>query len=159
LRLAAIKEVHLVPALPQPKPARQLSRDEIAQVLSLDAPAHLGTLAARGFPRITAIWFLYDDGVFYMTSVKGRRHLADLARDPRATVWVDDEGPPPDRPNRQVGGRGVAQVYRDVDGRWTRRITLKYVPGPEGERHAEFRASMDRWVIAVKPERLIAIGA
>ena len=149
----------MAPSLPQPPPVRQLSSDEIAEVLSLDIPAHLGTLAASGFPRITSIWFLYEDGVFYMTSVRGRRHLADLARDPRAVVWVDTEGPPPERANRQVGGRGVAQVYRDVDGRWTRRITLKYVPGPEGEQRAAVRASMGRWVIALKPDRLIAIGA
>lgn len=149
----------MVPSLPQPPPARHLSRDEIAEVLGLDIPAHLGTLAASGFPRITSIWFLYEEGVFYMTSVSGRRHLSDLARDPKAVVWVDTEGSPPERANRQVGGRGVAQVYRDVDGQWTRRITLKYVPGPDGPRRAEVRASMDRWVIALKPERLIAIGA
>jgi hypothetical protein len=149
----------VVPSLPQPQPARHLSRDEIAEVLGLNIPAHLGTLSATGFPRITSIWFLYEDGVFYMTSVRGRRHLADLSRDARAAVWVDTEGPPPERSNRQVGGRGLAEVYRDVDGHWTRRITLKYVPGAEGERRAAFRASMDRWVIALKPERLIAIGA
>ena len=143
----------------QPQPVRQLRRDEIAEVLGLDVPAHLGTLSAHGFPRITAIWFLYEDGVFYMSSVTGRRHLADLARDPRAAVWVDSEDPPPDRSNRQVGGRGLAQVFRDVDGHWTKRITHKYVPGPEGEERAEYRASMDRWVIALKPERLVAIGA
>lgn len=143
---------------PQPQPARHLNSGETAETLSLDVPAHLGTLDARGFPRITAIWFLYEDGVFYMTSISGRRHLADLARDPRAVVRVDTEGQPPDRPNRQVGGRGVAQVYRDMSGQWTRRITLKYVPGAEGEQRAAFRASMDRWTIALKPERLIAIG-
>lgn len=155
----APKKVHAVPARPQPQPARQLSATEIAEVLDLDIPAHLGTVSARGFPRISAIWFLYEDGVFYMTSVTGKRHLADLARDPRATVWVDTEGPPPGRSNRQVGGRGVARVYRDEDGEWTKRITLKYVPGSEGEKKAAFRAAMDRWVIALKPERLIAIGA
>jgi nitroimidazol reductase NimA-like FMN-containing flavoprotein (pyridoxamine 5'-phosphate oxidase superfamily) len=143
----------------QPEPARQLSAAEIEEVLDLAIPAHLGTISARGFPRISAIWFLYEDGVFYMTSVTGKRHLRDLARDPRATVWVDTEGPPPERSNRQVGGRGMARVYRDEDGEWTRRITLKYVLGPEGETKAAFRAAMDRWVIAVKPERLIAIGA
>ncbi len=144
---------------PQPQPGGQLGEGEIAEVLGLDVPAHLGTLSARGFPRITAIWFLYEDGVFYMTSVTGKRHLTDLARDPRAAVWVDTEGPPPERSNRQVGGRGMAQVYRDEDGEWTRRITLKYVPGSEGEEKAAWRASMDRWVIALAPERLITIGA
>ncbi len=148
-----------MPDRPQPAPARHLSESERAEVLSLDIPAHLGTLDARGFPRISAIWFLFEDGVFYMTSVAGRRHLADLARNPKAALWLDTEGPPPERANRQVGGRGTAQVFRDVDGEWTRRITLKYVPGPEGEQRAAFRASMDRWVIALKPDRLIAIGA
>ncbi len=156
--LFAIKETDALPGQRQSWPVRQLTEGEIAEVLGLDIPAHLGTISARGLPRISAIWFLYEDGVFYMTSVTGKRHLRDLARDPRATIWVDTEEPPPERTNRQVGGRGTARVFRDVGGDWTRRITLKYVTGPEGKERAEVRAAMDRWVIALKPERLVAIG-
>lgn len=56
-----------------------------------DVPLRLATIRRDGLPRITPLWFLYEDGAFHMTSVAGHPHLRDLARDPRASVCVDVE--------------------------------------------------------------------
>lgn len=149
------------PPAPAPTPSRPLSADELATLLALDVPAHLGTLDRAGFPRITPIWFLWEDGAFHMTSVPGKRQLIDLERDPRASLCIDTESAVAiggQRLNRQVRARGRAEISVDVDGLWTRRITLKYIPGPAGEAQADFRASMPRMLIRLRPERLIAIG-
>jgi hypothetical protein len=37
---------------------------EIAAVLALDIPAHLATIDPDGYPRITPIWFIWEDGAF-----------------------------------------------------------------------------------------------
>lgn len=132
-----------------------------SEVLALDVPVRLGWLDRDGFPRITPLWFLYEDGTFYMTSVRDKRHVAGLRRDPRAFACVDTEervSVGGVRRNRQVKGRGRAELFDDEGGRWTRRITLKYVHGEEGEERAAYRASMPRVVIRLRPERLIAIG-
>lgn len=149
------------PPPPAPTPSRPLSGDELDALLALDVPAHLGTLDRAGFPRITPIWFLWEEGTFHMTSVPGKRQLADLKRDPRASLCIDTESPLAiggQRPNRQARARGRVETSVDVDGRWTRRITFKYIPGPEGEAQAAFRASMPRVLIRLRPERLIAMG-
>lgn len=128
-----------------------------AELLDRDVPAHLGTIDPRGYPRITPIWFVFEDGVFYMSSIAGKRQVADLRRDARASIRVDVEDPVSVggvRANRQIGGRGIAEVRPDVGGAWTRRITLKYVSGAEGEARAAMRAAQDRVVIALRPERL-----
>jgi PPOX class probable F420-dependent enzyme len=56
--------------------------------------AKLSTVRADGRPHIAPVWFVLDgpDLVFNTgkTSVKGR----NLARDPRASICVDDERPP-----------------------------------------------------------------
>lgn len=136
--------------------------DEAGDLLRRDVPAHLGTLDGRGYPRITPIWFLFEDGTFYMTSIVGKRHLEDLRRDPRASIRVDVEDAVAVggvRANCQVGGRGIAELRPDVGGTWTRRITLKYVTGSDGEARAAMRSAQERIVIVLKPERLERLHA
>jgi len=130
---------------------------ELLEFLRHDVPAHLGTIDRQGYPRITPIWFIYEDGAFYMSSLVGKRQLEDLRRDPRASIRVDSEEPASVRgvrANRQAGGRGLAELRADVGGAWTRRITLKYVSGEEGDERARLRAAQDRIVIVLRPERL-----
>jgi PPOX class probable F420-dependent enzyme len=137
----------------------RLDAAEIASLLALDIPAHLATTDPDGYPRITPIWFIWEDGAFRMTSVEGQPHLRNLARDPRAAVCVDTEARKPVdgiRAHRRVRARGLVETAADHGGYWTRRITLKYVSGPDGEEAAERRAAMQRVVITLQPKRLLA---
>ena len=121
-------------------------------------PARLATLEEDGFPRVTPIWFLWEDGVFVMTSLPHQPHVKNLERDARAAICVDIEERETVegiRSNRQVKGHGLAQVRPDESGDWTRRITRKYVRGRDGEAAAERRAAMPRVVIELRPERLL----
>jgi nitroimidazol reductase NimA-like FMN-containing flavoprotein (pyridoxamine 5'-phosphate oxidase superfamily) len=87
------------------KRPRELDRGEIEALLSLEVPARLATLDGDGFPHVTPLWFVWQEGAFYMTSIADRPHLRRLSRNPRAGLCVDVEDPErPDgqRPNRQV---------------------------------------------------------
>ncbi len=140
---------------------RELTDEEVAEVLALDVPAHLATMDPDGYPRITPIWFVWDGDAFRMTSLEGRPHLSNLARDPRAAICVDTEDPHPIggvRADRQVKAQAIAQLSPDEGGEWTRRITLKYVPGGEGEAAAERRVALPRVLVTLRPERLVRIG-
>ena len=142
-------------------PREQVPRDQVRRVLRLAIPARLATVDPDGFPWITPLWFIWEDGAFHMTSVRGTRQLRNLQRDPRAAVAVDIEDETARhgiRATRQVKGKGRAEILEDDGGAWTRRITLKYVPGDEGQALAERRAAMDRWLIRVAPGRLVAVG-
>jgi nitroimidazol reductase NimA-like FMN-containing flavoprotein (pyridoxamine 5'-phosphate oxidase superfamily) len=146
---------------PVPPSFRTLTESEISEVLAVDVPARLATLDSQGYPYITPLWYLFQDGAFIMTSVAGRPHLRHIARDRRAQVCVDlESGRAVDgqRANARVRGRGTAEVFPDPGGAWTRRITLRYVPGEQGRLQADRRAAMDRYVIRLHPERLIALG-
>jgi PPOX class probable F420-dependent enzyme len=139
--------------------SERLDSTGIASVLALDIPAHLATIDSNGYPRITPIWFIWEAGAFWMSSVEGQPHLLNLLRDPRAAVSVDTEtgvAVRGVRENRRVRAQGRAELGPDKDGQWTRRITLKYVPGADGEAAAAQRAAMPRVVITLRPERLIA---
>jgi nitroimidazol reductase NimA-like FMN-containing flavoprotein (pyridoxamine 5'-phosphate oxidase superfamily) len=139
-----------------------LDSPEVVELLALDIPAHLGTLDPDGYPRITPLWFLWEAGAFYMTSVGGRPHLLNLERDPRASLCVDTEDRVAiagHRPNRQLKAYGLADLLPDKEGYWTQRITRKYLAGPDGEERAAYRATMPRIAIVLRPTRLLALGA
>ena len=126
---------------------------DLRSLLALDVPAHLATLDDDGYPRITPLWFVWEDGAFYMTSVEGKRHLRNLERDARASICVDRQdrmSAAGARRNRQAKAKGRAELRPDQDGYWTTKITTKYVSGAEGEALAQRRASMPRVVIILR---------
>lgn len=141
---------------------RQLSEDELQELLALDAPARLATLDSHGFPHVTPLWFVWERGAFYMTSIVDRPHVRRLRRDTRAGICVDVERPERgdgQRPNRQVRGTGRVELYGDPGGEWTRRITEKYLSGPGRSQQIRARSADERIVICLRPQRLVAVAS
>lgn len=144
------------------KRPRRLDAGEIEALLALDVPARLATLDRTGFPHVTPLWFVWEDGAFFMTSVADRPHLHRLRGNPRAGIVVDTEDPErPDgqRPNRQVRATGTATVFPDDHAAWTTRITKKYIRGPGAATSADARAADERVVICLRPTRLVAVAS
>jgi PPOX class probable F420-dependent enzyme len=135
---------------------------EPRDLLECDLVLHLVTLRRDGTPRITPLWFIHEHGALRMTSVAGKAHLRDLARDPRCAIVISDEiEPAPDGERRyaRVRASGNAEIGVDDGGRWTRRITLKYMSGPAGERLAERRGRDERVAITLRPARISATAS
>jgi nitroimidazol reductase NimA-like FMN-containing flavoprotein (pyridoxamine 5'-phosphate oxidase superfamily) len=144
-----------------PTPLRTLSQQEIAHLLNLAIPAHLATLDAAGFPRITPLWFFWEDGIFYMSSGEERRHVHDLARDPRAGLCIAvEEGQTQagSRPYRQIIVRGYAHMQPDTDEIWAHKLILKYITGQAGVLRAQQGAGKLLAVIALRPGRFLTTG-
>jgi PPOX class probable F420-dependent enzyme len=143
-------------------PDRPLTDPELALLLDLDVPGRLGTLDKEGYPHITPIWFVWERGAFYMTSLADKAHVRRLERDPRASFCVDvedDERDDGERPNRSVRCVGPAEVFDDTGGEWTRRITEKYLSGSGRDAQVEHRTSVDRVVIRLQPVRLFGLSS
>lgn len=115
------------------------------ELLTLAVPLRLATNAPSGYPRLTPLWFVYDSGAFHMTSLKGKAHLRDLERDPRCALLIDTAS------HRRVRAHGRAELSPDQGGAWTRRITLKYVSGTDGQATAARRAAQERVLITLRP--------
>lgn len=138
------------------RPPRRLSAEEIGSLLALDVPARFATIDADGFPHVTPLWFVWDDGAFHLTSYSDRPHLRRLAGNPRAGLCIDIERPAREdgqRPNLQIRAVGQAELFDDAGGAWTRRIDEKY-----GSARSPARVH-DRVVIRLRPERLVAVAS
>jgi len=64
-----------------PPPTRTLTHQEMTDILNLAIPAHLATLDPAGFPRVIPIWFLWEEGIFYLSSPR------DAQRDVTCSYW------------------------------------------------------------------------
>ena len=51
----------------------------------------LATMREDGWPHVTPIWYVYEEGRFLLTLGKSRRHLRNIARDPHLTLCVDED--------------------------------------------------------------------
>jgi nitroimidazol reductase NimA-like FMN-containing flavoprotein (pyridoxamine 5'-phosphate oxidase superfamily) len=141
---------------------RSLTAAELDALLALDTPGHLGTLDKEGYPHITPIWFVWERGAFYMTSLPEKAHVRRLERDPRASFSVDVEDAERDdgeRPNRSVRAVGPAEVFLDDGGAWTGRITEKYLTGPGLPAALAARSAQERVVIRLQPVRLFGLSS
>jgi general stress protein 26 len=130
-------------------------------LLNLAIPAHLATLDPAGFPRIVPLWFLWEDGCFYLSSGLQSRHVQDLMRDPHVGLCVTVEGDQTEmgyRPFRQVMVRGYAQVQPDPDAIWSRKLINKYITGQAGVVRAEREVGKSHIVIVLRPERFLTTG-
>jgi nitroimidazol reductase NimA-like FMN-containing flavoprotein (pyridoxamine 5'-phosphate oxidase superfamily) len=144
-----------------PPPTRALTHQEMTDLLNLAIHAHLATLDPAGFPRVIPIRFLWEEGIFSLSSGPESRQVQDLARDPRVGLCITlEEGQTETgyRPFRQIMVRGKACVQPDTDASWARKLISKYIPGEAGVRRAELEAGNPHVVIVLRPERFLTTG-
>jgi len=136
--------------------SHNLSDDEIEALKHADAPAYIATVDKRGFPRITPLWFIWECGSFYLTSIHGKPYIYHLVENPKASICIQVEEVQSGihRPNRQIKALGIAEVYEDFDSLITRKISEKYLTGEGSEAEIERRCSVARLVVKLMPTKL-----
>jgi len=119
--------------------------------------AIIGTTAPSGAPQVTPVWYHWD-GEALTASVPGWTvKVANLRRDPRIAICVDDE----------VAGcyatlSGRAQIVegppddREAVRAATMPLLLKYLPEPEADvRWSRIDADGDRILLRLVPARIL----
>src|ERR1700709_693187 len=68
-----------------------LSQAEIDEYLNRRLMARMATQRPDGYPHLTPIWFVWEGGRFLHTLGANRVHLANVARDPRMSLVIDED--------------------------------------------------------------------
>jgi len=93
-----------------------MSAAEVARFLAQPRVACLATNRADGFPHLSPVWFLLEDEVAFFELAQSRIHLANLRRDPRATLMVEHDDRPEQGWRAAVRGvvlRGSVELIED----------------------------------------------
>jgi PPOX class probable F420-dependent enzyme len=83
----------------------------------------LATIGPKGFPQLTALWFLHDSDGFIRISLNTKRQkVKNLRRNPECTFFLLDRA----NPQRTMEVRTIAEIDLDPDYRFAEKINKKY---------------------------------
>jgi PPOX class probable F420-dependent enzyme len=134
----------------------QMTQDETrAFLLEGTQTAALATVRPDGRPHVAPIWFTLDcDDLLFNTgenTVKG----ANLQRDGRVALMVDDEEPP----FAFVSIEGDVSLSDDLDTMryWATRIAARYMGEDQAEPYGKRNAVPGELLVRVRPMKIVAV--
>lgn len=138
-----------------------LTDDERDAFLSELRIGRLATNRDDGWSHVTPIWYVWEGDRFVLTLGASRRHLRNIARDPKVTLCVDEDPRTTDlsKSPKAVVCYGLATLHEDEAT--ARDIGLKveerYLPpearGPELEELLWFEGRVG---VVIEPQRWLA---
>ena len=129
----------------------KMSDDEVRAFLG--EPGHLvriGTVDGDGMPRVVPTWFVAVDGEVLFTPRAPAAFLANIRRDGRVGLSIDEDA----LPYRKVTVQGRAHIVHEpgADDAWRelyRTIAKRYVPAEAADAYVDGTIDQPRALVAV----------
>jgi 2-phospho-L-lactate guanylyltransferase len=139
---------------------RHLTPLDDSTVAFLNEPGllmRLGTVGSDGYPQVTPIWYLYDDGRFWITTASDRVKARNMLARPQVGFAIDSD----QRPYRGISARGQALLIAEGEAAlpMTRRIAARYVPAERLEAMVDTLMEAPRVVFAIDAPRVVKMGS
>ena len=114
----------------------------------------LATTRADGRPHVAPVWFVLDGDDLVFTTWHATVKAANLRREPRVAIAVDDEA----SPFAFVLVEGVATIADDVGAArvWAERIAARYVGEALAPVYGRRNGVAGELVVRVTPTRIVA---
>ena len=110
--------------------------------------ASLATIGANGFPQITEIWFLHDDGELKLSLNDSRLKTRNLLKRPQCSLLLLDL----QNPYRYLEVRGNARIEPDDDFAFASKLGAKYADLKMHDRPGESRVT-----VRIEPVNVYAV--
>ena len=142
---------------PAMRRVRSLAESEITTLLSdLASPVRLASQSPNGFPLISTLWSLYEDGVFWCITHHRTLLRRNLAANPRCAFEIALKG----QRFKLLRGQGLASLDLADGERMTERIINRYLVDPNGPIAAGMRKQVvTEYAIAIRPRWVRGQGA
>ncbi len=114
----------------------------------------LATVRKDGRPHIIPIWFVLDsDDTIIFTTGESSVKAANMRRDARASLCVDDENPP----YAYITVEGTASWSSDQNEmlHWATRIATRYMGEDRAEAYGKRNATPGEMLVKIKPTKVV----
>ena len=112
--------------------------------------AILATAGKDGYPQVSALWFLLDEGVLKLSLNTTRQKTKNLQANPECTLFIIDQK----NPYRTIEVRAQAEVSSDDDFSFAEKLGRKY----GADVHANDRPGETRVVVTLRPVKVNVFG-
>lgn len=114
----------------------------------------LATVRKDGRPHVTPIWFDMDGDTLLFTTWHQSVKCANIQRDPRVAICVDDETPP----FAYVIIEGTATISDEPEAlrHWATRIGGRYMGQEQAEAFGQRNSVKGELLVRVEPAKIIA---
>jgi PPOX class probable F420-dependent enzyme len=114
----------------------------------------LATVRADGRPHVAPIWFVLDGDTLVFTTWHKSVKAANIRRDPRVSLNVDEEIPP----FAFVTVEGTVTIIEDPAERliWATRIAQRYMGADLAETYGKRNSVEGELVVRIEPTKVIA---
>ena len=125
-----------------------------AFLLERPRTAKLATVRADGRPHVAPVWFDLDGDTLVFTTWHTTVKAANLRRDPRVSLCIDDDTPP----FAFVLFEGVATMSEDAGEllRWATSIAGRYMGSDHAEAFGRRNGVPGELLVRVTPTRVVA---
>ena len=127
---------------------------ETLEFLSRPLLMRLATHGADGYPQVTPVWFIQENGCLYCSTEQERVKVRNILRNPRVGASIDD-----DHPYRGISLKGAASVRETDIEALVSRIAARYVPAGELDALMIWLFKGPRVVLQITPVHVVKIGA
>jgi PPOX class probable F420-dependent enzyme len=133
-----------------------MTKEEMQTFLARPLVARLATVRPNRTPQVVPMWFLYEDGVMYMSTRTYAAKVKHLQKNPRVAVVVDEMVAP--RKNKVVTLEGTVETQTTGVKELTTKIYHKYV-GAEGAATPAAQQSINtpRVILKITPKKIESI--
>jgi PPOX class probable F420-dependent enzyme len=134
----------------------QMTQDETrAFLLEGTRTAALATVRPDGRPHVAPIWFTLDCNDLLFNTGENTVKGANLQRDGRVALMVDDEEPP----FAFVSIEGDVSLSDDLDTMryWATRIAARYMGEDQAEAYGKRNAVPGELLVRVRPTKIMAV--
>ncbi len=133
-----------------------MSPKVLDEFVEADRHAILATNRSSGPPQLTPVWYLYEDGRFYVSAVDSTVKVRNLRRDPSITLCID--GCRGDSRYVVVSGSAtLIEPGQGIQAEMRKRIIRRYQSSDqETERYYEIAKKNPAVLIVLEPKTIIS---
>jgi len=113
----------------------------------------VATVRANGWPHVAPVWYIMDGDTVIFTTGHTTVKAANIRRDGRISICVDDEVPP----FAFARIDGTAEMSDDMDElkKWATRIAAKYMGDDLAEAYGKRNAVPGEHLVRVTPTKVV----
>ena len=135
---------------------QKMSKDEINEFLREGTrTGKLSTVRKNGLPHIAPVWFVWEDGKVFFTTMNTSIKAKNIINNPKVSFCTDEQSPPYSFVVVE-GNAKIEQNHKDLL-QWTTKLASRYMGEENSEKIGRRNCVEGELLIEITPTKIIGV--